>query len=92
MGKAYSRKLEFGDKYEKTVGAGRKERRKDGWMYRWSKSGFKDWLQQLKNVQTKFAFFCSKFRMVQATPKVHAGEAVMGFIDKFYEHTPGFQV
>jgi hypothetical protein len=34
----------------------------------------------------------SRLKMVQATPKVHAGEAVMGFIDKFYEHTPGFQV
>jgi hypothetical protein len=28
----------------------------------------------------------------QSTPKGHAGKAVMGFIDKFYEHTPGFQV
>ena len=27
-----------------------------------------------------------------SVPKGHAGEAVMNFIDKFYEHTPGFQV
>ena len=69
MGKAYSRKLEFGDKYEKTVGAGRKERRKDGWMYRWSKSGFKDWLQQLKNVQTKFAFFVPNSEWFKPRPR-----------------------
>jgi hypothetical protein len=27
-----------------------------------------------------------------STAKGHGGRAVMGFIDKFYEHTPGFQV